>query len=205
MAAKPAPTEKTCNKCGETKPVGEFGNDKYQPDGKKYRCKGCVTVFRPSQKLTEKQCGVCGIIKPIGGFVGRSRRCKVCACDRERKCTRCGVVKSAEQFAFRENRSSRASRCKCCQHQLWQAYANTAAGRAATHKRNHSEKSKARRRQYQKTECYKQAKNKWKNKPAVKMHSRQLDAERHRRKLANLRSLQLQLNLIALATFLETQ
>lgn len=34
-----------CNQCGETKPLDEFGNNKFNPEGKSYMCKPCRRVY----------------------------------------------------------------------------------------------------------------------------------------------------------------
>lgn len=44
---------KRCSKCGETKPLDEFGKDKKSPDGKNYWCKPCVND-RNRAKQTKK-------------------------------------------------------------------------------------------------------------------------------------------------------
>ena len=35
-------TEKCCSACGNTKPLSEFGKDKYKFDGLDHRCKNCI-------------------------------------------------------------------------------------------------------------------------------------------------------------------
>lgn len=66
---------KKCNKCRKTKPISEFGKDKYQKDGLFWCCKSCRIAprrkidlyrrygisLRQYEKLLEKQSGVCAI------------------------------------------------------------------------------------------------------------------------------------------------
>lgn len=37
---------KTCNKCGDTKPLNEFAENKSKPDGKQYQCRSCQSDYR---------------------------------------------------------------------------------------------------------------------------------------------------------------
>lgn len=39
--------EKKCAKCGESKPLNEFRNDKYTKSGKTTRCKECLKTYNP--------------------------------------------------------------------------------------------------------------------------------------------------------------
>lgn len=42
---------KTCNKCGESKPLAEFHNDKNRPDGKSRTCKHCACAKAAQSRL----------------------------------------------------------------------------------------------------------------------------------------------------------
>ena len=46
---------KVCAKCKKKKPLYKFRNDKYNSDGKKSRCKDCLSTFKPRMV----KCWVC--------------------------------------------------------------------------------------------------------------------------------------------------
>ena len=46
---------KRCVKCGETKPLDEFYNDRKQKDGKTVYCKSCLTAYREAHRERSKE------------------------------------------------------------------------------------------------------------------------------------------------------
>lgn len=44
--------EKTCTKCGETKPLDEFSRDKSRRDGRSFYCKSCVSAYRRAYRAS---------------------------------------------------------------------------------------------------------------------------------------------------------
>ncbi|MBC2714633.1 MAG: hypothetical protein HF978_04920 [Desulfobacteraceae bacterium] len=67
--------EKTCRKCREVKPIDDFYENKYSPDGRYTFCKVCFDQF--AKKLKEKKnapaplnktCEKCGKLKPLNAF-----------------------------------------------------------------------------------------------------------------------------------------
>lgn len=86
----PHDTTKVCRKCGETKPLTEFGRYTRYPDGLHRWCKACCFAYRrarPSYEPTdqEKECAQCGETKPAVAFQknryskdGRASWCKEC-------------------------------------------------------------------------------------------------------------------------------
>lgn len=80
-------TEKPCSVCGETKPVGEFGQTGNTRTGRRSACRVCERAWRPSQIVTpdEKPCCTCKEVKPASAFYRDNRRsdglyarCKPC-------------------------------------------------------------------------------------------------------------------------------
>lgn len=84
---------KTCNKCGETKPLHEFHSDSSKADGRKNFCRKCmsqVVTARNKAKRAEagaghKQCAKCHKVKPLAEFNCNSKTkdgyrgyCRVC-------------------------------------------------------------------------------------------------------------------------------
>ena len=71
-------TEKTCTKCGETKPAGEFHRDKLRADGRFPQCKDCrrtyTSIYRDRQRerdrarratATPRPCEIEGCVKDV--------------------------------------------------------------------------------------------------------------------------------------------
>lgn len=88
---------KTCSKCGERKPLEDFGKDKRRHDGRGSHCKTChnnrvrelgrktARNHVSSDDSGEKQCSVCGLIFPLADFPvrkdtasGRRSACQTC-------------------------------------------------------------------------------------------------------------------------------
>lgn len=71
---------KTCSKCGETKPVSEFGSN--GKGGIRTGCKQCRNEYQRS-KAAMRRCRICGEPLPItafhkNGMGGRRYECKEC-------------------------------------------------------------------------------------------------------------------------------
>lgn len=106
-----AKTEKTCTKCGATRPMDEFPRAKQRRDGRDSHCRACMKVrsdrahqarsqareaLNPKEIFPEgqKRCRKCGTLKPYGDFPPKkTRTCKQCACDY----TRAAYLKDPEK------------------------------------------------------------------------------------------------------------
>lgn len=94
--------ERTCKKCGETKPIEEFTKDKKCKLGYRFICKRCKNNYQSlrevhSKRLIKKRqlfdkglkkCCTCKKIKPVNYFGlckrnkdGHDDHCKICACN----------------------------------------------------------------------------------------------------------------------------
>ena len=61
-----------CTKCGEVKPLSEFGK------GNARHCVQCVSKSKISGVIKTKKCRNCGLIKPISEFYSGRNYCKLC-------------------------------------------------------------------------------------------------------------------------------
>jgi 5-methylcytosine-specific restriction endonuclease McrA len=48
-------TFKRCSKCGEVKPRDAFSRDKYNPDGRQYKCKACANEYRAANRERRRE------------------------------------------------------------------------------------------------------------------------------------------------------
>lgn len=69
-----------CTKCGEVKPLSEFGK------GNARHCIKCASKVQTSGDAGTKKCLGCGLIKPVSDFYKGKNYCRVCA--ESRKATR---------------------------------------------------------------------------------------------------------------------
>ena len=87
---------KRCNKCGEDKPIEDFGRTTQHQTGRKLRCKSCVNqaerltyakkLVNPNPPVASKKCSKCGEEKVASEFYlspnvksGLSSQCKECS------------------------------------------------------------------------------------------------------------------------------
>ena len=87
--------EKTCRKCGQTKPVEDFYENKYSPDGRYAFCKICFDQF--AKKLKEREAAVVSLTKT---------------------CEKCGANKLIEAFESNfDTPETQVNWCKNCRKQ----------------------------------------------------------------------------------------
>ena len=136
--------EKTCTRCGETKPLADFYARPGRSGGFRSQCKPCenenVAASRDRRKAAMKQmkrCSRCQVTKAADMFDrnrstsdGRASECKDCCTERylqrrneprevatEACCTRCEVTKPAAGFSLDRSRSNGLTVwCKTCRN-----------------------------------------------------------------------------------------
>ena len=87
---------KRCSRCGETKPLDDYHNDRSKPDGKVTTCRACLRerglerraqqrALRPAKVPGPRPCSRCGVVKELDEFDNSSTswdkktaRCKAC-------------------------------------------------------------------------------------------------------------------------------
>ena len=114
---------KTCTKCQQSKPLGEFYRDKRARDGKQSQCRSCInwnTKFR-----YRKFCPACKNDKFRREFRqdtttedGHARTCKQCAT--EKPCSICKETKPIEEYGREKIATDgHKSHCKKCLSQVY--------------------------------------------------------------------------------------
>ena len=87
-------TTKKCSKCGERKPMREFGKDRGKRAGRKSACLACLRGSRATHpvSVSSKACSSCGEPKPASDFPrapgnrdGLRGQCRLCISARKRK------------------------------------------------------------------------------------------------------------------------
>lgn len=80
---------KKCTKCGETKPLSEFGKDARKPDGRRPSCKVCVNVEQKAARLADPSKHRANMLKYVYGLTPQEYEELLCMCDA--KCMICGM------------------------------------------------------------------------------------------------------------------
>lgn len=94
---------KTCTKCGETKPLTEYGvATKVKTDGRKAECRSCQSAasadhyaqrkseIRPRAPFHPRPCSLCGVVYDETGYYANNR----CRDGYERRCKKCHNARS---------------------------------------------------------------------------------------------------------------
>jgi hypothetical protein len=122
---------KVCNKCKLSKPLEDFYKDKTHRDGRRTRCKGCLTKYPPKIiHIGMAGCSLCHVEKPLEAFTndashknGKRSSCKSCNNDPPKPipkegmkfCSKCGLEKPFAAF-YKSKKQSTGYRpsCKDC-------------------------------------------------------------------------------------------
>lgn len=147
----PTTTAKVCTKCGETKPLGEFGKRRTSADGLQYACKPCLNAnnrgryatFRvPQAEETVALCRHCGARLSGGRRSVREFCSRACYHEWDRlrieaeaativakRCTSCGATKPLDEFNNdRKGKAGRSAACKMCHSAAGRNYATEHQG-----------------------------------------------------------------------------
>jgi len=143
--------EKKCTKCKEVKSLDEFYNTKLGKNGKNARCKYCVKEYR--KKYREKN--IERFTETSRKYAEKKRKHK-----RDnmstlefiklfqdnnglRKCTKCEVLKSSNEFASRkEGKNGKNSICQICSKKLDKKYRETNKEKIKERDKNYRENNR---------------------------------------------------------------
>lgn len=137
MSVERAPIERTCRRCGETKPLEQFSKDKSCHFGRTYTCRACATA-RADKWRRENPDRVRENYRRRTGWTPPPTEPPA-----ERECSRCGATKPFEEFRTDNScRFGRGGVCKACES------LNGAAWRANNRERARATKRKRRTDDY---------------------------------------------------------
>ena len=119
---------KTCTRCGDTKPLDQYGNQAAKPDGKQPHCKACASIDAAAKylkngahiraKVKANQDGKLSAER----LATRAARIDARAAG-EKHCKICGETKPLDQFGKRATlESGRRNVCKSCRSDYERGY-----------------------------------------------------------------------------------
>ena len=146
---------KLCPKCGETKEVGEFNNYNRSKDGLHCWCKDCFKQYREDHKEDAKRYREdnkedAKKTRLIRCQKNKERNIKEGITIKEKRCTKCGVVKSADEF-HKDYRTKNGLEgwCKDCKKKYQQGRVE----KRKEYKKQYDQTHKKERAEYERIRC----------------------------------------------------